>query len=152
LIRGGREPALRTQPTLAVLPQLAARNLLPGAAAQELTDAYGFLRNLEHRLQYLDDRQTHELPAAGADRALIAEAMGMNDYGAFAAALEHHRANVTRHFEAIFALAPESEHALAHLWQGALDPEKSTGVLAGLGFRDPAAIEQRLRGMRSAGR
>jgi glutamate-ammonia-ligase adenylyltransferase len=152
LIRGGREPALRTQPTLAVLPQLAARNLLPGSAVQELMDAYGFLRNLEHRLQYLDDRQTHELPAADADRALIAEAMGMNDPAAFAAALERHRANVTRHFEAIFALAPESEHALAHLWQGALEPEKATGALAGLGFRDPAAIEQRLRGMRSAAR
>ena len=152
LIRGGREPELRTQPTLDVLAQLARRNLLPEAAAQELTDAYGFLRNLEHRLQYLDDQQTHVMPAGDADRALIAEAMGLTDPGALAAALERHRGNVTRHFEAIFAAAPESEHALARLWQGALDIERSTGLLAGLGFRDPAAIGERLRGMRAASR
>lgn len=152
LIRGGREPELKTQPTLVVLPRLAARNLLPEAAVRELTEAYGFLRNLEHRLQYLDDQQTHVLPAPDADRALIAEAMGLGDYRALAAALEHHRGNVTRHFDAIFAVAPESEHALAHLWQGALDAERSTGVLAGLSFREPAAVQQRLRSMRSASR
>jgi len=152
LIRGGREPELRTQPTLSVLPLLASRNLLPGAAARELAEAYGFLRDLEHRLQYLDDRQTHALPAAEADRALLAEAMGLRDFAALSAVLERHRANVTRHFEAIFAAAPESEHALSHLWQGTLDAERSVGALAGLGFRDPAAIEQRLRSMRSASR
>lgn len=152
LIRGGREPELRTQPTLAVLPRLARRNLLPEAAVRELTEAYGFLRNLEHRLQYLDDQQTHALPASAADRSLVAEAMGLADYAALAAALERHRGIVTRHFEAIFAAAPEAEHALAHLWQGALDAERSLGLLAGLGFRDPGAIEQRLRSMRSASR
>jgi glutamate-ammonia-ligase adenylyltransferase len=152
LIRGGREPELRTQPTLAVLAQLAGRDLLPGAAAQELTDAYGFLRNLEHRLQYLDDQQTHVVPASDADRALLAEAMGLRDPGALAAALERHRGNVTRHFEAIFAAAPESEHALARLWQGAPDVERAVGLLAGLGFRDPAAIAERLRALRSASR
>jgi len=152
LIRGGREPGLRTQPTLAVLPQLAARNLLPEAAVQELAEAYGFLRNLEHRLQYLDDLQTHVLPASDADRLLVAEAMGFSDYPALAAALERHRGNVTRHFEAIFAAAPEAEHALAHLWQGALDAERSLAVLAELGFRDPGAIGERLKSMRSASR
>jgi glutamate-ammonia-ligase adenylyltransferase len=152
LIRGGREPELRTQSTLAVLPRLARRNLLPDAAVRELTEAYEFLRNLEHRLQYLDDQQTHVIPASDADRALIAEAMGLADYRALAAALERHRANVTRHFDAIFAAAPEGEHALAHLWQGDLDSERSVGVLAGLGFREPGAIEQRLKNMRSASR
>ncbi len=63
LIRGGREPALRARPTLAVLrhlgePQSPAR----AARSQELAEAYVFLRNLEHRLQYLDDQQTHVLP------------------------------------------------------------------------------------------
>jgi len=152
LIRGGRDPELRTQPTLEVLPLLARRNLLPETAAQELADAYGFLRSLEHRLQYLDDQQTHVPPAAEADRERIAEAMGLPDYRALAAALDRHRASVTRHFEAIFAAAPEGEHALAHLWQGAPDIERSLGALAGLGFRDPAAIEQRLRSLRAAGR
>jgi len=152
LIRGGREPELRTQSTLDVLSRLARRNLLPDAAARELAEAYEFLRNLEHRLQYLDDQQTHVIPASDGDRGLIAEAMGLADYPALAAALERHRGNVTRHFEAIFAAAPEGQHALAHVWQGAPGAERSFGVLAGLGFREPAAIEQRLRNLRSAGR
>jgi len=152
LIRGGREPELRTQPTLAVLPRLAKRSLLPGAAAQELAAAYVFLRNLEHRLQYLDDQQTHALPRSEADRALVAEAMGFGGYAALETALAEHRAAVTRHFEGIFAVAPEGEHALSHLWQEAADTPRSVGVLAGLGFREPDAVEQRLRSLRSTSR
>jgi len=152
LIRGGREPELRTQATLAVLAQLAKRSLLPAAAAQELAAAYVFLRNLEHRLQYLDDQQTHTLPRSEADRALVAEAMGFGGYAALEAALGEHRAAVTRHFGGIFAVAPEAEHALSHLWQEAADTQRSVGVLAGLGFREPDAVEQRLRSMRSTSR
>jgi glutamate-ammonia-ligase adenylyltransferase len=152
LIRGGREPDLRTQPTLAVLPQLEKRSLLPGAAARELMEAYVFLRKLEHRLQYLDDQQTHVLPRSEADRALVAEAMGFDGYAALEAALGSHRAAVTLHFEGIFAVAPEGEHVLSPLWQEGADAERSVGVLAKLGFREPDAIEQRLKSMRSASR
>jgi glutamate-ammonia-ligase adenylyltransferase len=153
LIRGGRDPALRTQPTLAVLPLLAHNNLLPAAAVQELTEAYGFLRNLEHRLQYLDDQQTHVLPQPDADRALIAGAMGLDGYSALAAALDAHRARVTSHFEQIFAASSGgSEHALTHLWQASADAEKSNNALAALGFREPQAIENRLKSMRSGSR
>jgi len=63
LVRGGREPALRPRGTLPALAALAARGLLPSAAVAELGDAYVFLRDVEHRLQYRDDAQTHELPA-----------------------------------------------------------------------------------------
>jgi len=153
LIRGGREPALRTQPTLAVLPLLAHNNLLPPAAVQELTEAYGFLRNLEHRLQYLDDQQTHVLPQSEDDRALIAGAMGLDGYGALAAALDAHRARVTGHFEQIFATSSGgAEHALTPLWLENADAGKSVNALAALGFRDPQAIESRLQGMRSGSR
>ena len=115
LIRGGHDPALRVRPTLAVLPLLEQRNLLPDAAVRELDGAYRFLRNLEHRLQYLDDQQTHTLPRSDADRLLVAEAMGCADFGALADALERHRAAVTRHFGEIFAATEGGEHDLAHL-------------------------------------
>ena len=152
LIRGGREPELRAQPTLAVLPVLARKNLLPASAVTELTRAYGFLRALEHRLQYLDDQQTHDLPRPDADRALVAEAMEFRDYGAFDAALAAERATVTRHFQEIFAASPEGGHALAHLWAEGADREKSIHSLAALGFRRPADVEQRLRSLRAGGR
>ena len=152
LIRGGRDPELRKQPTLGVLPLLAERNLLPAPAVSELAEAYRFLRNLEHRLQYLDDQQTHVPPQSEADRALIAESMGFSGYTALAAALETRRAAVTRHFGDIFAASPEGEHALAHLWGENADAEKSIATLAALGYRQPKAIENRLRSLRSGSR
>jgi len=157
LIRGGRDPDLRQQPTLTVLPLLESRNLLPAAAVLELTDAYRFLRDLEHRLQYLDDQQTHVLPQSDVDRALVAEAMGYGDegrgdYAALSAELERHRRQVTRHFGDIFAASSGGEHALAHLWQDNADVEKSISALSTLGFRQPREIESRLRTMRSGSR
>jgi glutamate-ammonia-ligase adenylyltransferase len=153
LIRGGLDPALRTRPTLAVLPLLAERNLLPAAVEQDLARAYRFLRNLEHRLQYLDDQQTHALPRTEADRALLAEAMDCGpDFGALNAALGQHRGAVTRHFEGIFAAAPDGEHGLAHLWQESPDEERSAAGLAGLGFKRPGEIVERLKAMRSGTR
>ena len=152
LIRGGREPDLRKQPTLAVLPLLADRNLLPPAAVAELTDAYRFLRDLEHRLQYLDDQQTHVPPQSAGDRELIAESMGYDGYSALSAALESHRARVTKHFGEIFAASPGNVHALAHLWRDDPDAEKSLASLSALGYRQPQAIESRLRGLRAGSR
>jgi len=152
LVRGGRDPELRRQPTLAALPVLGERNLLPAAAVGELVDAYGFLRNLEHRLQYLDDQQTHVPPQSGADRALIAQAMGFGDYAALTAALETRRARVRNHFEEIFSESPGTGHALAHLWQESTDKDTSVSALAALGYREPKAIESRLRSLRLSSR
>jgi glutamate-ammonia-ligase adenylyltransferase len=153
LIRGGRDPDLRRRPTLAILQVLGQRNLLPAEAVRELTAAYRFLRDLEHRLQYLDDQQTHELPLSDADRERVAEAMGCGgDYAALCAGLERHRGNVTRHFEDIFTAAPAGEHALAHLWVENPDGARSLATLAGLGYRRPGEIEGRLRALRSGSR
>jgi glutamate-ammonia-ligase adenylyltransferase len=109
LIRGGRDPALTVRPTLAVLPELARRNLLPDAAARELAAAYVFLRNVEHRLQYLDDAQTHELPVEAGDQQRIATMAGFAGWDSFLGALNAHRAAVTRHFQSVFAGPGEAE-------------------------------------------
>jgi glutamate-ammonia-ligase adenylyltransferase len=102
LVRGGREPELRVRPTLQVLQLLAQKQLLPGAAARELADAYVFLRRLEHCLQYLD-AQRHELPREAEDRARVARMMRCESWAGLASALATHRANVTRQFENVFA-------------------------------------------------
>ncbi|EFK97079.1 Glutamate-ammonia-ligase adenylyltransferase, partial [sediment metagenome] len=88
LIRGGKDTALQTRSTLVALDLLEQRQLLPQQAVGELRDAYFFLRNLEHRLQYLDDAQTQTLPANDTDRPLIAEAMGYAAYEEFLTALD----------------------------------------------------------------
>jgi [glutamine synthetase] adenylyltransferase / [glutamine synthetase]-adenylyl-L-tyrosine phosphorylase len=102
LIRGGRDPALTARPTLQVLALLGERRLLPPEAVRELAAAYDFLRNLEHRLQYLDDAQTHLLPTDEEDRRRIALMMNFPAWSEFAAALQGHRDAVTRHFRGVF--------------------------------------------------
>ncbi|MEJ0048353.1 MAG: bifunctional [glutamate--ammonia ligase]-adenylyl-L-tyrosine phosphorylase/[glutamate--ammonia-ligase] adenylyltransferase [Rhodospirillales bacterium] len=116
LIRGGREPALQLRPTLHVLDLLAARGLLPQDAARGLAAAYVFLRRLEHRLQYLDDQQTHQLPQDAAARARVAQAMGVADYDTLLRALARHRELVGQQFEAIFAGREAETHPLAGAW------------------------------------
>jgi glutamate-ammonia-ligase adenylyltransferase len=149
LIRGGRDPALQIRPTLAVLALLAQKKLLPDDAFLELSEAYVFLRRLEHRLQYLDDAQTHELPSRTEDRALVARAMGFDSWDAFRAGLDRHRARVSSQFEQVFSVEEIPKHALAPLWTGS---EQTEGRLAQLGFRDASGAAARLAAVRSGAR
>jgi glutamate-ammonia-ligase adenylyltransferase len=148
LIRGGRDPVLQIRPTLEVLALLAQKGLLPAAAFGELSEAYVFLRQLEHRLQYLDDAQTHELPERSEDRLLVARAMGFAAWDSFRAALEARRARVSWHFEQLFSVEEAPRHALAPLWTG----EGTEEGLERLGFRDAAGATARLGAVRSGSR
>jgi len=103
LIRGGRDAELTAKPTLKVLALLSRKNLLPEQAARELSAAYAFLRKVEHRLQYLDDAQRHDLPEEGEDCELLAGMCGFASWAAFCSELQGHRDAVTRHFQAVFA-------------------------------------------------
>ena len=153
LIRGGRDAALRRQATLEVLPLLAERRLLDTDAVRELTEAYVFLRNLEHRLQYLDDQQTHALPRSPGDRALIAEAMGCDDYARLQEALDRHRAVVTRHFDEIFVETPGQDDDVAARWQQALaadDSERVSQLLTALGYEKPEVAQRQLAALRAS--
>jgi len=103
LIRGGRDAALRERSTRAVLATLGAKNLLSQEIADALLEAYTFLRNLEHRLQYLDDGQTHALPRDDADRLRVAQMMGMADTQQLLDALQSYRRVVAAQFDEIFS-------------------------------------------------
>ncbi len=151
LIRGGRDVALQVRPTLAVLEALGARDLLPPVAVQELSAAYGFLRRVEHRLQWLDDAQTHALPTTADDRQLLAESMGCEDWSQFQVLLDEQRAAVTRHFESIFAEHAEDSTSVP-LWQGSLDPEAAATELATRGFSAPDDAMRRLAAFRGSTR
>jgi len=151
LIRGGRDPSLQLRPTMGVLALLAQKELLPPQTVAELTEAYVFLRRLEHRLQYLDDAQTHKLPAGDEDRALVALAMGFPSWQSFAPALEAHRERVSRHFDDVFSTRESPRHALAPLWREE-DRSAVETQLGGLGFRDSASSAARLEAVRSGSR
>ncbi|BCB27749.1 glutamate-ammonia-ligase adenylyltransferase [Sulfurimicrobium lacus] len=154
LIRGGKEPALQTRSTLEAMDLIAQRELMQPQAVAELRKAYFFLRNLEHRLQYLEDAQTQTLPGNEGDRQLIAEAMNFADWNGFYAALNTHRHKVTRHFEQVFA-APQSQqqsHPLSALWQGHLADNEAVGQLVELGYSNGEETWQRLTRIRQGNR
>jgi len=151
LIRGGRDPSLQLRPTLGVLALLGRKNLLPPRAVTGLSEAYAFLRRLEHRLQYLEDAQTHMLPAAAEDRALVARSMGFLAWDEFAATLAAHRDRVSRHFEDVFTTQAPARHPLAPLWLRA-DPAAMAEELSRLGFRDSAGAAARLEAVRKGTR
>jgi glutamate-ammonia-ligase adenylyltransferase len=133
LIRGGRDVALRIRPTQAVLRLLANNGQLDKPTIQELGDAYIFLRNLEHRLQYLDDQQTQDIPAGDADRALLATAMGYPDYSSLLAVLDLHRERVSHHFSLIFSTRQQVTD-YSTFWNDHLSTESLEKTLAESGF------------------
>ncbi|NCT83360.1 MAG: bifunctional [glutamate--ammonia ligase]-adenylyl-L-tyrosine phosphorylase/[glutamate--ammonia-ligase] adenylyltransferase [Comamonadaceae bacterium] len=77
VVRGGQFPEIRTRSTVKALDRLATRGLMKADTAQRLAEAYVFLRRVEHRIQFLDDQQTHCLPQADADLAWIAASLGL---------------------------------------------------------------------------
>ncbi len=147
LIRGGKTPALQARPTRAILHQLVAMGLLPETVADELEAAYVFLRNLEHRLQYLDDAQTQMLPKGDGDRQLIAEAMGFADWTAFIEHLHTLRRKVEGQFEQVFGAPQEDQSAHPLMGLTTQSDEAALPRLVTLGFHDSASILDKLRGL-----
>lgn len=126
LIAGGRDPSLRERTTVGGLARLAAQGWVPETVAQELTRIYRAHREVEHRVQMVNDAQTHLLPtsAEGLDR--IARMMGESDTAAWEAGLRARLERVETLTGAFFApsecegrpdLSPASE-ALVEGWRG----------------------------------
>ena len=99
VVRGGQFPELRTRPTLDAIQRVAKAGLMPAETAQALTQAYVFLRKVEHRIQYLDDQQTHVLPTQDADLRWIASTMGYAESHDFLIDLNGHREVVAHEFD-----------------------------------------------------
>jgi len=154
LIRGGQDIALQIRPTLKVLALVAERGWLTADAVARLSDAYVFLRNLEHRLQYLQDAQTQMLPTDDENRARIARAMGCEDWAAFLARLVPHRTDVERHFAEVFSMqdVQPQENALVEVWQGGLADEEADLRLMNHGYAQAADIRQRVKSVRESSR
>ncbi|MBI5005685.1 MAG: bifunctional [glutamate--ammonia ligase]-adenylyl-L-tyrosine phosphorylase/[glutamate--ammonia-ligase] adenylyltransferase [Nitrosomonadales bacterium] len=138
LIRGGREAALRIRPTQRVLRRLAVDGELKDDVVARLDESYVFLRNLEHRLQYLDDQQTQELPEKPEHQAIIAEAMGYAGYDALLAALAPLRAFVSQQFDTVFGV--KQENGSSSWWREDTTADEFATALAALGFEDVSGL------------
>ncbi|AVR95704.1 bifunctional [glutamate--ammonia ligase]-adenylyl-L-tyrosine phosphorylase/[glutamate--ammonia-ligase] adenylyltransferase [Pseudoduganella armeniaca] len=144
LIRGGRDPSLRDRSTRATLRQLPDKGLMALELVERLLASYTFLRNLEHRLQYLEDAQTHTLPPNETDRATVARMMGLPDTDTLLARLDEHRRFVAEQFDAMFADKGGDDGADD---TDCADPDNLEAIEARftvLGYDDPTAAARRL--------
>jgi glutamate-ammonia-ligase adenylyltransferase len=141
LIHGGRDPALRAPATLDALAALAAAGRIGGDEARDLADGYRLQRTIEHRLQMVDDRQTHQLPSDAEALANVARLHGLDDGDALLALLRGPLERVA----AIYDQLGEDE-AQPRLPSDGKALEK---WLAGAGFDDPVSARMRIEGWRS---
>lgn len=112
VVRGGQFPELRHRATLKALDALTGAGLMPAETAAALGEAYCFLRRVEHRIQYLDDRQTHVLPTDADDLAWIARTLGFADTAAFQAELKRHQTIVSTEFDMLLGGADATQNEL----------------------------------------
>ena len=140
LIHGGREQELRAPATLDALHALAHAGRIEGEDAQHLAAAYRLLRTIEHRLQMVDDRQTHSLPADAAALDNVARLHGLSEGTSL---LETLRAPITRVAAIYDQLGAEAQRMLP------ADPDALENWLAKAGFDDPAATRMRIESWRS---
>jgi len=149
LVWGGRDPGLRVPATVPALRALAAAGLVAGAVCDELVEAYGFLRTVEHRLQMLDDEQTQKLPDTPSEWQRLATFLGFAGGDAFGAALEATFARVARHYSALFEEAGEAAGGPALAFAGPDDDPATLAGLEKLGFREAKRIAAAVRGWHS---
>lgn len=156
IIHGGQKLGLRERRILIAIEHLGELGHLPESAVRELSDAYHFLRTVEHRLQEVDDCQTHRIPEEEWERDRLAVGVGLTRWTELFALLHRHRSNVQRHFNRVFTgsdtvrIDPEydSEHDLAILMSGDIDQARGEEILGQTGFPDSAQVWKLLHTIR----
>ncbi|MEX2454823.1 MAG: bifunctional [glutamine synthetase] adenylyltransferase/[glutamine synthetase]-adenylyl-L-tyrosine phosphorylase, partial [Rhodospirillaceae bacterium] len=145
LIWGGRDPSLREPRTCEALRRLAAAGHIEAEVPEHLAEAYRFLRTVEHRLQMIDDQQTHEIPDDPAKLAAFTRFMGFADTDAFAAALSSRLHLVEDHYAALFEEAPDLAGPGTLVFTGGEDHPDTLRTLSELGYKQPSAVAATVR-------
>ena len=147
LIFGGRDPRFRTSRTIDTLAVLAETGRADRAVTDALAADYRFLRRVEHRLQMIEDQQTHSLPEQDEPLDRLAVFLGFTRPKEFRETLAAALQRVERQYDALFQGAPQppsGSHSM--VFAGAdLDPETLT-ALAEMGFGNPEAVVDTVRG------
>jgi glutamate-ammonia-ligase adenylyltransferase len=106
MLFGADRPSLRGAGTLDALVALQMEGLIPVEAARQLSEGYSFLRQVEHRCQLVDDKQTHRLPDDPAQRLFLSRRMGFSSQGAFESNLDMHRARIRHWYRELLSATP----------------------------------------------
>ena len=146
LLWGGRDPSLRSRATLPALNALAAAGRIDGELKRNLSEAYVFLRTLEHRLQMVEDEQTQSLPKTAEGLAYIARLTGRSEED-FERDLNAYRTTVSEAYDGLFETETADGETLSF---GGTDlPEQTAALLTEKGFADLAFIADSVRGWMS---
>ncbi|MBX3477943.1 MAG: bifunctional [glutamine synthetase] adenylyltransferase/[glutamine synthetase]-adenylyl-L-tyrosine phosphorylase [Brevundimonas sp.] len=146
LILGGRDRSLRSNRTVQALKALAAAGHVAPETAADLTAAYERLRALEHRVQMLDDEQTHVLPADPTRRAAVAALAGEADLTAFDAKVERLLAGVNARYGELFQDEEDLSSPYGSLvFTGVENDPETLQTLTRMGFAEPAAVADTIR-------
>ncbi|MCP5411483.1 MAG: bifunctional [glutamine synthetase] adenylyltransferase/[glutamine synthetase]-adenylyl-L-tyrosine phosphorylase [Alphaproteobacteria bacterium] len=147
LILGGRHPALRVPSTQGALAALAADGRVAADTAEEMSRDYRALRMLEHRLQMIEDQQTHSLPETAEGLAHVACFMGYGQVEDFCADLTATLENVQGHYGRLFESAPVLSDTRGSLvFTGVEDDPETLETITAMGFRNASHISGAIRG------
>ena len=146
LILGGREPELRGPRTVEMLAELQEQKSIEPDVAKDMTAAYRFLRHVEHRLQMVEDQQTHAMPKDEGGIARISSFSGFDDERVFRETLLGHLGNVHRHSRALFKESGELGDSSGSLvFTGVDDDPETLETLQRLGFDRVSDIAAAIR-------
>ncbi|GLQ32512.1 bifunctional [glutamate--ammonia ligase]-adenylyl-L-tyrosine phosphorylase/[glutamate--ammonia-ligase] adenylyltransferase [Litoribrevibacter albus] len=158
LIHGGMDVRLQNRSLMAVLAQLENSGVLSADAYQNLVKAYHFLRDTEHALQALQDRQTQLLPEDAFAQARVAHVMGFAGWSEFSNALDQHRQNVAAEFVDLIQPADEERQTQESsfcdgwrsVWLDEMDDDEAIAVFEAQCFDDPAAAWKLIRDLKQS--
>ncbi len=146
LIAGGRNPDLRGRRTLDMLDELTRQGWINAETRDEMAEAYGFLRSVEHRIQMVADEQTQTLPQDEEGLERIARLAGFADRDEFAAALTARLERVQNHYGELFEEEPSLSSDFGSLvFTGDDDDPATLETLSRLGFERPREITRAVR-------
>ncbi|HEV7693153.1 MAG TPA: bifunctional [glutamine synthetase] adenylyltransferase/[glutamine synthetase]-adenylyl-L-tyrosine phosphorylase [Hyphomonadaceae bacterium] len=141
LILGGRVPDLRAAKTKDALAAMAEANVVSAETKDDLALTYDFLRSLEHRIQMVNDEQTHHLPDRAERRAEISALCGYPQTAPFEADIARTRARVHGIYSDLFATEERLSGEAGNLVFTGVDDDPGTlATLKKMGFSDPSHI------------
>jgi glutamate-ammonia-ligase adenylyltransferase len=147
LIAGGRMPELRTLSTETALAALEDAKWIDHETRDELTEAYWFLRAVEHRIQMVNDEQTHSLPTSEAELKRIAFMIDYDDTGSFSKALTQVLKTVEKRYGHLFEQESKLSTEAGNLvFTGQKDDPDTLDTLRKMGFQRPEDISRTIRG------
>jgi [glutamine synthetase] adenylyltransferase / [glutamine synthetase]-adenylyl-L-tyrosine phosphorylase len=155
LIYAGKNRLLREKNSLQALELLRRENLVKGEECSTLREAYVFLRTVEHRIQVVQERQTHNLPVRSAELRTLARRCGFPGETEFRAELDRHRQGVAAIYHDLFYTSEEEAHEqvrpeIQFLLDPNADADLAKDILEERGFRNPDAAFESLQLLRGA--